>query len=1078
MLRKAAAGLLILSSLTAAAGFAADTVELLYQAGAPVSQTASGDLYGGDPFRPPLPASVSADGRYAVFLSGAANLVSGQRDINGVPDEPGEDVFLADLSTGAMTLVSHAMGQPATTGNRGSNEAVISADGRWVAFTSAATDLAPGQPAGPPFPFAGDAVLLYDRVSDTTTLVASTTEVSTSFGSLAVSADGRYLAFDSDAPGLVTGGRPPGFRAVYLYDRTDRSLRLVSHLPGAPLDGPTDYAGAPRMSADGRYVVFESGSADLLPGQITGFSALLYDRTTGALSLVGLASTADISADGTVIAYSRDSELRLQDRASGASVLVTSLAEAVNLFTAQRAYTLSADGRYLAFLLLDQLSGEVHTMPMVYDRISRAATPVSRASATPAGYVDSPRISADGRLVVFGSPDGGWVAGETGQGAGVYLFDRAAGKTSLVSHAASSLTTLANGDSYSPAIAAGGSRVVYLSRATDLVAGLADLNLTQDLFAAGTGSLDNQAVTLRPADSPSLAPVADGRAAAISADGRWVAFERATPGFGAFNGQVDTLLWDTVAKTTLLVDHTRASATTPAKGESFAPVLSPDGRYVAFYSNARNLVPGANPSGAQSLFLFDRITGTVAFVARTGFPYGARDEQALPRPALSADGRWLAFVSDAPDVVPGQQDGGNPFSSTSHNVFLYDRDSRAITLVSHAVSSPTLTGDRDSYAPLLSADGRWLVFASAALDLLPGLTRGEFDSGPGAFLYDRVTGALTLLSHPRNDPKTVSDLYALPQMSSDGRYVVLATAAGDLDPSVPNNGASVYIYDRAAGSYQKVISTGFSAGLRLAFSANGRILAYPAFDGLTFYDRVTRTSSKAAGIIPDDEPFALNADGRYAVFANHLGSLVPGLIKLPGWGDFDFFRYDRVAGTAVLVNQWRGSAVTTQGYASGPVMSADGQRIAFTSGVGLVAGDYNRQPDAYLFTADGGAPGGPVTIPPCILFDTRRPADGPALRSNVARVLKATGVCGVPATAKRITAKVTAFQETGKGNVRFYPGDLSAPSTGILRFSRGQTVAATFDLPLAPGVGTLTLLPFVANKGTAGVSVEVDGYTP
>lgn len=88
-----------------------------------------------------------------------------------------------------------------------------------------------------------------------------------------------------------------------------------------------------------------------------------------------------------------------------------------------------------------------------------------------------------------------------------------------------------------------------------------------------------------------------------------------------------------------------------------------------------------------------------------------------------------------------------------------------------------------------------------------------------------------------------------------------------------------------------------------------------------------------------------------------------------------------------------------------------------------------------------------MTVPPCILFDSRRPADGPALRSNAARVVKAAGACGVPATAKRVTAKVAVFQGTGKGNVRFYPGDLAAPAAGILRFSRGQSRSTTSTSP-------------------------------
>jgi hypothetical protein len=84
----------------------------------------------------------------------------------------------------------------------------------------------------------------------------------------------------------------------------------------------------------------------------------------------------------------------------------------------------------------------------------------------------------------------------------------------------------------------------------------------------------------------------------------------------------------------------------------------------------------------------------------------------------------------------------------------------------------------------------------------------------------------------------------------------------------------------------------------------------------------------------------------------------------------------------------------------------------------------------------------------------------------------------VPATAKRVKTRITVFQGSGKGNVRFYPGDLSAPSSGILRFARNQTLNGIFDLPLAANAGTLTFLPFVAGNGTVGISIEIDGYTP
>src|SRR5262249_38077260 len=155
-----------------------------------------------------------------------------------------------------------------------------------------------------------------------------------------------------------------------------------------------------------------------------------------------------------------------------------------------------------------------------------------------------------------------------------------------------------------------------------------------------------------------------------------------------------------------------------------------------------------------------------------------------PKVSISADGRRVAFVSDAPDVVPGQQDQNPDLFDLTHDVFLFDRDSGAITLVSHAASSPTLTGAGDSDTPRLSADGRWLLFLSDARDLIPGLTTDPDEGAiPGAFLYDRQTGALTLLNHPRSSPLTVSPLGAKPLMSDDGSYIVLATDASDLDPS-------------------------------------------------------------------------------------------------------------------------------------------------------------------------------------------------------------------------------------------------------------------------------------------------------
>src|SRR4029077_9324915 len=328
-----------------------------------------------------------------------------------------------------------------------------------------------------------------------------------------------------------------------------------------------------------------------------------------------------------------------------------------------------SDGRYLAYLSLAPPFGATNPTPRVYDRIAGTSKPVSRASTAPPTSADSLGISADGRFVVFSSSDPGWIAGQTGTHLGIFVYDRTADRTSLASHAPASLTTLANGDSYAPAISANGARAVYYSEATNLAAGTLDLNGTRDTFAYDVSPGTNRAVTLRAPDLPTLAPTGESRASAASAYGRYVAFERAATSLDAYLGQIDILLYDTVAKTTQLVDHVRPPAPTAPRGSSFGPAFSGDGRTGAFYSISRTLVPGANPGGMSCLFLFDRVAGAVTFVARTDFDYGAEAERNLPRPALSADGRWVAFASNARDLVPGQQEQDPYPFAKSYDVF-------------------------------------------------------------------------------------------------------------------------------------------------------------------------------------------------------------------------------------------------------------------------------------------------------------------------------------------------------------------------------------------------------------------------
>jgi Tol biopolymer transport system component len=1048
---------------------------------------AQGPGQGPDFFAPP-PPSLSADGRYAVFTSAETNLAPGQRDGNG-----DQDVFLRDLVAGTTTLVSRAAGSTATTGNGRSGEAAISADGRWVVFTTLANDLVPGQTG---FPFGADTadLLLYDRGTDTLSLIA--TRPFGDFRSPAISADGRWIAFASSAGELVPDSPAATSFNIFLYDRVGGSFRLAS--PRLPSSFGIEPALRPLISADGGTVAFLSSAGDLVPDWPGGESAYLYSRDTGLVTRAGEAGEMAMSADGRWLAFRSFLSLSLYDRIAGTRTLVGNATVADRLFSFST-LALSADGRWLALVSqAGQLSpaqpGGTAEGVYLYDRVTRAFTLVSRkhGSATaPALRTATPSISADGRFVAFLSLDTDLVTGQTDANAtwDTFLFDRNGGTTTLLSHAASSATAAANAFSYSPGVSADGTRVAFRSLATNLVAGLADLNRGEDVFSWEIASASLSAVSRRAPDLPSLTPEGYSRAAALSAGGRWVAFEsdspHVIPGQTDADVTTDVFLFDRATGTTLLVSHAAGSATRTANRRSFAPALSADARWVLFQSFATDLAPGTpeNESNA-SLFLFDRLAGTTVRVA----PLQSADpgDAPFPQARITPDGRWVAFASSARRLAPGQQDSSGP----TFDVFLWDRLTGSTTLVSHAASSPLRAGT-NSYQPQISDDGRWIAYASRAANLVSG--QADANRDPDLFLWDRTTGKSTLVSHVRGAPLTAGgiDPFTSDQpfaMSADGRFIAFGSTQGLIEPGVSFR---LYLYDRASGDLQGIAP--YTSLSEPRISADGRFVAFlqssvPGFETgghaqVFLYDRAARTTTLVSRSLTGDRgsnddafDLALSADGGSVAFASSAYDLVPGQ---PGptpavpFPPAQTFFWQRATGVTTLVSAPGPSSVRSGGTLGGHLLSANGRQLAFTTLQDLVEGDRNDAYDAYLFSLDPPPSGGPVTVPPCVLFD------GAAQRSNVRKVLTVAGACGVPAGATRVTVQVTAQQGTALGNLRLYPGDVTAPPSGTLRFVKTQPASATFDLPLAAnGTGTIAVLPFVRGNGTVRVTVEVEGYTP
>jgi Tol biopolymer transport system component len=1113
---------------------AAGQVELVSRANPPADT--NGDFL--------FSAVASADGRYVAFVSAAPNLVSGQRDDLRLAGYSTANLFLRDRVAGTTVLITHVPGSSSvTSASEGALDSLeqdvrnldISADGRYVAYAAHSTGLVPGQVQAAPH----SDVFLYDRVTGTNTLISHAAGQPAVTGDLAsfdprISADGHYVVFTSRAHDLVAGQSGPASNgaAVYLYDRASGALALLSHKSGVPSTLASGLSYRARISGDGGYVVFYGQDPDLVSGisGATQGNSYLYQRSTGAVTLVSHANGApltaigggppQISADGRWIAFGSRGVF-LQDRLTGTSQLATHSRSSPATAVQVDDFVLSANGNVVLFSspALDLVAGQADTNQgddlFAFDRVSGKTVLVSHAAGSQTTAADFPtfrgEISADGRYVAFSSSAGNLVPNQTdsglGQGYGydAFLYDRSTGATVLVSHAGGSLNTAADRDSFERGISADGGTVLVDSQATDLVAGAVNPDGFSDLWAYDRRSADFVPMSHHAPDNPSLTPYGPSAPEAISADGRVVLFSSLATGL--VPGQVDNsfrnggigvpdsllptldyFLRDRLTgKTTLL---SRSSASPPTAIGGHGAILSADGKFVAF----ERYDPQAGSAPLVSrLFLYDSAQDRLTVVNRVA---GSPSQHAGNPGAVSfsADGRYLVFDCSRCKMIAGMQD---PAAGEQPDVFLYDRVTDSHTLLSHALGSPLQPGNGGSSGGRISADGRYVLFTSAATDLLAGQTG---PAGSNLFLLDRATGALTLVSHVPGKPgmAAAGEFSGHGQLSADGRWILFDSTATDLVPGQAggNHDLNLFLYDRTADATVLVNHAGSSpltpsdkGVLSWSMSADGRWLVFDSnatdliaggsdtneMSDVFLYDR----ASGATALISHAAGSPTTADSAGAEFPQISADGSRITFRSPAYGPssgpaIQILLQERATGARTVAGEVYPRTPIPTLLASlpaqqAPRISASGRQVAFASASALVQGDFNLNWDAYVYDESAGSP---VTVPPCNLFDG-------SLRSNLQKVLAVAGTCGVPANAHRVTVKVTARQGTAQGNLRLYPGNVTAPPSGTLRFQRGQTAVASFDLSLATnGAGTIAVLPFVRGNGAVRVSVEVDAYTP
>ncbi len=370
--------------------------------------------------------------------------------------------------------------------------------------------------------------------------------------------------------------------------------------------------------------------------------------------------------------------------------------------------SISAQGRYVAFRsdAANLVAGDTNSTVDIFvrDRQTGETTRVSVASdGTQADdWSTLPAISASGRYVTFYSAATNLVAGDTNDQLDVFVHDRQTGETSRVSVASDG----AQGDAGSdlPSISASGRYVAFSSWATNLVAG--DLNATADIFVHDRQTGETTRVSVASdggqGEDWSTSP-------SISALGRYVAFTSYATSLvvGDTNDAADVFVRDRQTGETTRVSV--ASGGAQGDAGSYTPSISADGRYVAFYSLATNLVTGDTNSTAD-IFVHDRQTGETSRVSVDSDGMQAVGGHCYA-PSISADGRYVAFYSYATNLVAGD-------TNDALDVFAHDRQTGETTRVS--VASDGAQGDGGSYSPSISAMGTLVAFDSVATNLVEG----------------------------------------------------------------------------------------------------------------------------------------------------------------------------------------------------------------------------------------------------------------------------------------------------------------------------------------------------------------------
>ncbi len=877
--------------------------------------------------------AITPDGRYVEFESSATDLTPGN-------DAGHNQVFMRDMVTGQTKIVSLDT-NGISGGSSYSYGGEISANGRYVFYTSYAQDL-----TAQPLTGNGD-VFMRDTWSNITTLVSVSTNGATGSdkGSYldAITPDGRYVVFESYSSNLSPVPATNSVDNLFLRDTVAGTTTLVTVNP-AGTQSASGYSSNPGITPDGAWIVFASHATNLTADIITNGSQNVFLRslTSGSTVLVsvgtnGLAGTKSsyasygpcVSSNGQFVVFGSyasnlsplasgitSEEVFVRDMLNGTNRLVSVDAAGTN---AAAGYAedpqISLDGRFVVF---DSIARDLTTnLDYGYDNVfvaDLASNTMTLASVSTNGSASTgssqEQITPDGHCVVFESADDTLAPGAPYNTGEIYRNDPVGGGIGATAPVSASFSRTANNNSPATmfSMSSNGRWIAFDSYALNLVQN--QTNGNGSIFLADTLS---NTLTILNLNTNGALPNNSGFGPMISADGNVVAFNSSAsdlvtnPVNDAYNYNVFAYNVTNRTMNLVSVNHSGGSD----NGSSSLVGLSTDGRFVVFTSYSTNLtaVTITNNDYWQHLYVRDLLQGTTTMVDVT--TNGLPGDSNAGTGSITSDGRFIAFTSASDWLVPGVSNVTGSFQD--YQIYRRDMVAGSNVLVSATPFGGPTTNEFGVYysQPLISSDGRYVVFESSSLDLLFGNTN-TFSQ-----VYERDLLAQETRLVSVNLPGTSGgNSYAtgVPVMTPDGRFVAFPSYADDLTANTgANNTQNVFVRD-TVGKTTTLVSV--------------------------------NDSGSGAANAQSGSP-VISSDGRYVVFQSFATDLVPGAF-LPGVGNI--YRRDLMTGSTILVSGNLTGSGGGSGTSENPVMSSDGSMIGFDSAAyDLTPQDFNQDKDLFVF---------------------------------------------------------------------------------------------------------------------------------